>query len=53
MLFYKAEVTLTSDSIVSKRNKADEYDMFVSEMKENSQSFFKKAEKTSFSLFQS
>lgn len=43
MLFYKAEVTLKSESTASKRDNPDEYDMFVSEMKENSQSFFRKS----------
>lgn len=43
MLFYKAEVTLKSESTVSKRDNPDEYDMFVSEMKENSRSFFRKS----------
>ncbi len=43
MLFYKIEVTLKSKLTVSKRDNRDEYDMFVSEIKEQSVNFFEKS----------
>ncbi len=48
MLFYKTEVSLKSEGTVSKRDNPEEYYMFVSEMKENSEGFFKKSGESSF-----
>lgn len=45
MLFYKIEVTLKTTITDLKRDNRDEYDMFVSEIKESGERFFEKSER--------
>lgn len=48
MLFYKIDAVIENESIVPQRDNRDEYRMFTSEMKEKSESFFEKTNKSFF-----
>lgn len=48
MLFYKIDVTLENEIEYSRKENRDEYDMFISELKEYSESFFQESGETSF-----
>ena len=48
MLFYKIEMTFENEIGISKRENREEYDMFISELKEQSKGFFERSDKTCF-----
>lgn len=48
MLFYKIEATFENEIGISKRDNREEYDMFISELKDQSKSFFEKNGETCF-----
>lgn len=52
MLFYKIEATFENEIAISKRDNREEYDMFISELQEQSKSFLRKVAKLVSSLFQ-
>lgn len=48
MLFYKIEAIFENEIGISKRENREEYDVFVSELKERSESFYEKSGETCF-----
>lgn len=48
MLFYKIEATFENEIGVSRRDNREEYDMFIFELKERSESLFERSGKSWF-----